>query len=415
MTSMELTTSYPPSKFQADNDLNNTDVIEKYKNAGHILNAVFPEVLKNVSAGVSICDLCQYGDDPLMNWYEVVHILTSTQHKNCERGIAVPTCVSVNNYIQFVSPLLDNDYRLKAGDVVKIELGVHIDGYIATAAHTTIVSLDQSQPITGPSADVVCATHYASEAVLRMMKPGVKASEITRIITEIAAYFRCKPVENTYSSMVKRFVLKGGKDIENSFPEDMLVHDLEKYDFEIENNQAYQINIILTTGNGKTKGSEYKPFVFQRDVNRTYLLKMKAARAAFNEINEKHTVFPFSSRSLSSNQTRLGLNSLVNNELIISHPALRSTNNSDKVAQFKTTVLLTPKENIGILRTTLPLPLPYVHSQYNIPQNTTAHQVISTPSLNRIKASKGLPSDVKTTFGERHEEKEDASMDMDME
>ncbi|KAI9303288.1 peptidase M24, structural domain-containing protein [Cunninghamella echinulata] len=406
-TSMELTTSYPPSKFQSDNDLNNDVVIEKYKAAGHILNAVFPEVLKYVSAGVSICDLCQYGDD-------LITELTTTQHKNSERGIAVPTCVSVNNYIQYVSPLLDNDYRLKAGDVVKIELGVHIDGYIATAAHTTIISLDQSQPITGPSADVLCATHYASEAVLRMMKPGVKASEITRVITEIAAYFRCKPVENTYSSVIKRFVLKGGSDIENGFPEDMFVHDLEKYDFEIQANQAYQLNIILTTGNGKTKSSEYKPFVYQRDVNKTYLLKMKSARAAFNEINEKHTVFPFATRSLSSNKTRLGLASLLNNELIVSHPVLRSTSTHDKVAHFKSTVLITPKEKVGVLRTTLPLPLPYVHSQYNIPDNTNAAQIIGTPSVNRIKASKGLPP-VSATFGERREEVEDAEMDMDME
>jgi methionine aminopeptidase len=53
-------------------------------------------------------------------------------------------------------------------------MGAHIDGYLATAAHTAVVSLDLSQPITGPAADVVCATYYASEAAIRMMKPGVK-------------------------------------------------------------------------------------------------------------------------------------------------------------------------------------------------------------------------------------------------
>lgn len=52
------------------------------------------------------------------------------------------------------------------------ELGAHIDGYIGTAAHTTVVNVDPSQPVTGSAADVICAAYYTQEAVLRMMKPG---------------------------------------------------------------------------------------------------------------------------------------------------------------------------------------------------------------------------------------------------
>ncbi|KAI8099981.1 peptidase M24, structural domain-containing protein [Halteromyces radiatus] len=404
MSGMELTTNYPPSKFQADNDLTNTNVIGKYKHAADVVNSILPELVSRVSPGVSICDLCQYGDD-------LIEAMTLTEYKNAERGIAFPTCISVNNLIQHVSPLLDNDYLLKAGDVVKIELGAHMDGYIATAAHTTVVSLDLSQPITGPAADVICATYYACEAAIRMMKPGVKASEITRTISEIAAYFRCKPVENTYSSTIKRFVLRGGNDIENGFPEDMIVQDLEKYDFEIQANQGYQVNVILTTGDGKTKQSEYKPFVYQRDVNKSYQLKMKAARAAFNEINEKHTVFPFATRAMSNSQTRLGLASLLNHELVTSLPVLRSSLTSDKVAQFKSTVLVTPTE---ALRLTLSTKLPFVHSQYCIPEPTNAAQILHSGSINQVKASRGLPQ-LDVTFGERRIETEDTNMDMDME
>lgn len=71
------------------------------------------------------------------------------------------------------------------------------------------------------------------------------------MITEIAAYYRCKPVEGTFSSPMKRFVLRAGKDIENQFPDDMIVQDLDKMDFQIEPNQVYQMNIVLTTGDGK--------------------------------------------------------------------------------------------------------------------------------------------------------------------
>lgn len=53
-------------------------------------------------------------------------------------------------------------------------MGVHIDGYIATAAHTTIVSINTQEPATGRAADVVAATHFAYEAALRMLRPGVR-------------------------------------------------------------------------------------------------------------------------------------------------------------------------------------------------------------------------------------------------
>lgn len=55
-------------------------------------------------------------------------------------------------------------------------MGVHIDGYIATAAHTTIVASSTQEPATGRAADVVAATYFAYEAALRMLRPGVKVN-----------------------------------------------------------------------------------------------------------------------------------------------------------------------------------------------------------------------------------------------
>ncbi|CAO3657498.1 unnamed protein product [Mucor hiemalis] len=401
-TSMDMSLSYPASKFEADNTFTNPVVLEKYQLAADIVNGVLPIVFSKVAVGVSACDLCQYGDD-------LIEAQTKNMYKSSERGIAVPTCVSVNNIIQYFSPLAENDINLKPGDVVKIELGVHIDGYIATAAHTTVVSSNTQEAVTGRAADVVAATHFAYEAALRMLRPGVRASEITRVITEIAAYFRCQPVEGTFSSPMKRFVLRAGKDIENRFLDELLVQDLEKYDFEVEANQAYQLNVILTTGSGEVKNTDYKPFVYQRDVNKSYQLKMKSARQAYAEVNANHTVFPFATRSLSGNTARLGLTSLLQHELITAHPVMRTKLPSELVAQFKGTVLVTVD---GPVRNTRALQLPYVHSQYCIPENTTAASVLSTGAVKEIRQAKPLPA-TEVVFGDRRIEKEDVEMDME--
>lgn len=198
---------------------------------------------------------------------------------------------------------------------------------------------------------------------------------------------------------MKRFVLRAGKDIENRFLDELILQDLEKYDFEVEANQVYQINIVLSTGNGQVKNTEYKPFVYQRDVNKSYQLKMKSARLAYAEVNANHTVFPFAMRALSSNTSRLGLTSLLHHELVTAHPVMRTKVSSDLCAQFKGTVMVTAE---GPVRNSLPINLPFVHSQYQIPDNTTAAAVLSTGSVKEIRKSKfAVSSDV--TFGEHRE------------
>ena len=56
------------------------------------------------------------------------------------QGIAFPTCLSVNHAICHFSPLVSEaDQTLAEGDMVKIDMGAHIDGYIAVVAHTVVV------------------------------------------------------------------------------------------------------------------------------------------------------------------------------------------------------------------------------------------------------------------------------------
>jgi len=63
------------------------------------------------------------------------------KEKNLKKGIAFPTCISVNNCVCHFSPLKsERELVLVAGDVVKVDLGAHVDGYIAVAAHTLVVN-----------------------------------------------------------------------------------------------------------------------------------------------------------------------------------------------------------------------------------------------------------------------------------
>jgi methionine aminopeptidase len=56
------------------------------------------------------------------------------------------------------------------------DLGAHVDGFIAVVAHTIVLGATSEAKVTGRRADVVLAAHYASQAALRLLKPGNEVS-----------------------------------------------------------------------------------------------------------------------------------------------------------------------------------------------------------------------------------------------
>jgi len=144
-------------------------VVTKYKMAGDISNRVIQAVIKKCVSGASVRELCSFGDSLLLEETNKVF----KKEKDLKKGIAFPTCLSVNNCICHFSPLVsDTDVELKDGDMVKIDLGAQVDGFIAAVAHTVLVG--GGDKITGRKADLLLAAHHASEVALRLMKPGTE-------------------------------------------------------------------------------------------------------------------------------------------------------------------------------------------------------------------------------------------------
>ncbi len=113
-------------------------------------------------------------------------------------GIAFPTSISVNNTVAHFSPLESDpssSQALAKGDVVKIHLGAHIDGYAAVTAETLVVGATPEEPVTGRKADVLQATWHAAEVVQRLVKVGNKNWAVTDAVNKIAAAWDCKAVE----------------------------------------------------------------------------------------------------------------------------------------------------------------------------------------------------------------------------
>jgi methionine aminopeptidase len=169
---------------EAMNDLNNADIVTKYRCAGDIASAVISSLIGLIKPGTRAVELCAQGDALVEEATAKVYNVKKGG-KKVDKGSAFPTCVSVNNCCGHYSPLTsEDDVTLADGDVVKIDLGVHVDGYIGVVAHTQLCSADGA-PATGRKADVMMAAWTASELAHRMFKEGAKNTEITDMIGKV--------------------------------------------------------------------------------------------------------------------------------------------------------------------------------------------------------------------------------------
>jgi len=119
-------------------------------------------------------------------------------------GVAFPTAISPNNAVAHLSPIEgepEAETTLKPGDVLKISLGAHIDGFAGILADTIVVPAEEGNEdkITGRKGDVLMAAWLASEVAVRLVKPGNKNFAVTDAVAKVAEAFGCKPLEGSSS------------------------------------------------------------------------------------------------------------------------------------------------------------------------------------------------------------------------
>lgn len=314
-------------------DCSRPEVTTKYSTAAGIANEVLQKVIDACTPDADIAEICKLGDNLIDERCQKVYT-KKEKGETVRRGIAFPTCLSVNEICGNFSPLMSESQKLAEGDLVKIDLGVHIDGFIATAGHTIVLC---TSDVTGRKADVVRAAWAAMEAALRTVVVGGNNEEVTKVMNKCVAEFQCNMVQGVLSHQLKQHVIDGVKCIISK------ENIEEKVDhIEFQSNETYCINVLVSTGEGKPKESAFRTTVFKRDVEQNYSLKTAMARQFLRECTSRFPSLPFSARAIEDEKmTRLGISECCRHGLLQPYPVV-TEKRGEFVAQFKVTVLLLP-------------------------------------------------------------------------
>lgn len=246
---------------------------------------------------------------------------------------------------------------LKAGDVVKVDLGCHIDGYIAVAAHTCIIPESPDSPPTLPdeaTGNVAVAAYNAMLVAAASIAAGAKNTEVTAAVDRVAKAYGVVPISSVRMHQMKRYVLDGVKEValkEANKDESEVEERVPECTFE--QFEVYAVDVAMSTGDGNARPGDLRTTVYKRNVEQTYQLKVKASRALLAEVDKKFPTLPFTLRHLNDvRQARLGLQECVNHGLLTPYPSLHD--HSGVVAHFKCTVLLLPSGTVRVTGLDLP-------------------------------------------------------------
>ncbi|KAL7466585.1 hypothetical protein ACHAXS_006880 [Conticribra weissflogii] len=327
-------------------DLSNSDVCTKYQEASKIVNLALTGLIDQCVVGAKVIDLCKFGTTVIEA--QAAKLYTKKVNgKAIERGVAFPVCVSVNDVICNHSPLPTEEMEpLKAGDIVKIDLGCHIDGYISVAAHTLVVSDSPDAPPTvdDEMGNVAVAAYHAMLVSAASIKAGTKNSEVTAAVNRVAEAYGVNAISSVRMHQMKRFVIDGVKEVALKDPTaDELEAGEEKVDeCTFEQAEVYAVDVAMSTGEGKPRPGVLRTTVFKRNVEANYRLKMKNSRYLLSEVDKKFPTLPFTLASFEDERAaKMGVTECVSHGLLTPYPVLHEQKDA-KVAHFKCTVLLLP-------------------------------------------------------------------------
>jgi methionyl aminopeptidase len=181
-------------------------------------------------------------------YYDIVKLYENEikKYSSDTIDIAFPVGFSVNNICAHDSSYKGDNRILNKGDIVKIDLGIHSNGYIIDSAYTHVVDTDFNN-LNNKTKNLINATIEATNIVIKNSGIDARLYELSELINEtISSYDYIKPIYAIGGHNILQNKIHGGKLILGK------PHPSQE-GIKMEENEIFAIETFASTGTGDLK------------------------------------------------------------------------------------------------------------------------------------------------------------------
>ncbi len=264
-------------------------VLDKYRGAGRILAEVREEAKEKIKEGVLLLVVAEFVEN-------------SIREKGGEP--AFPCNISRNEEAAHATPSID-DKTVFGKDIVKLDIGTHIDGYIGDSAVTVDLS--------GDNDGLVKASEAALNEAIKIIRDGVSTVEIGEVIENTIREQGYKPVVNLTGHGLMRYNSHAPPTIPNvKYEHGVILRENDVVAIEPFATDAQGAGKVVESGNADIYSLiKAKP------------VRLREAKKLLEEI-KKYQGLPFAKRWLPRERLDLALRTLENTKGVLrDYPVLR--------------------------------------------------------------------------------------------
>jgi len=278
---------------------------------------------KVLKAGKIASQIKEYARSIIKPGMPLIEIAEKIESQIIELGgkPAFPVNLSINNIAAHYTPSYDDE--ISAHGLLKIDFGVHINGWIADTAFS--MDLENNNE----NKSLILSSEQALKNSIKIVKPKIQLSKIGRVIQETIESGGFSPIINLSGHSIEQYELHAGITVPN-------IDDSKNVSLK---SGVYAIEPFSTTGSGKVHDG--KPSGIYTLINQK-IPRSQTAREVLQFIKKEYDTLPFCSRWIFRKFKVKGLFALKqledNNNLHQFSQLLESSNS--KISQAEHTILV---------------------------------------------------------------------------
>lgn len=168
------------------------EAIKKFKLSGNILRETREEIKGFVREEMPIIRVCEETE-------RLIRAKGGTP--------AFPCNVSINEIAAHYTSPPNDERRIPEGSIVKVDMGVHVDGYVTDTAVTVCFDPEYRSMLE--------AAKQALDAAIENIQPGISTSKVGSIIEKTVKSRGFKPISNLTGHEIGRYFVHAGTSIPN--------------------------------------------------------------------------------------------------------------------------------------------------------------------------------------------------------